>query len=253
MSASDRDEHIQNRLADVSIAAGLVHRLRALEGEVQTLLEDAQRNAAADGIAQSMIAAVAGISQPRVSKITSEPSGTSPDALRRRLHLISEWPGDALKAHADGFIGRMLYPPYERPVTRWVPTVWRRNRQWVQPDGRVYGETTPAEQEQADRRYWAVGAEVRAQAHPLVLAVDGKIERVYEVAGWIREAGQTKYSALGAGSAPWVRGAAAPAWVPAWWPSAFEPGQQLAAPARQGAYTPARITPDGVIHRASRS
>lgn len=252
MGASDRDQHIQNRLADVSIAAGLVYRLRALEGEVQTLLEDAQRNAAADGISQSLIATVAGISQPRVSKITSEASATSPDALRRRLHLISEWPADALKEHADGFSGRMLYPPYERSVTRWVPTVWRRDREWVQPDGRLYGETSATEQEQADRRYWAVGAEVRAQNHPLVLAVNGKIERVYEVAGWIREDGQTKWTALGGGADPWLAGPA-PTWVPAWWPDAFTPGRPLDPPARQGAYTPARITPDGTIHRAVRS
>jgi len=151
-----------------------------------------------------MIAAVAGISQPRVSKIASEPSGTRPDAMRRRLPFILERPGGALWAQADGFTGRMLYPPYERPMARWVPTVWRRDRQRVQPEGRVYGETTAAEQEQADRRYWAVGAEVRARAHPLLLAVDGKVERVYEAAGWIRESGQTKYPALGAGRVPWV-------------------------------------------------
>jgi len=252
MGASDRDQHIQNRLADVSIAAGLVHRLRALEGEVQTLLEDAQRNAAADGISQSLIATVAGVSQPRVSKITSEASATSPDALRRRLHLISEWPAEALKEHADGFTGRMLYPPYERAVTRWVPTVWRRDREWVQPDGRLYGETSAAEQEQADRRYWAVGAEVRAQNHPLVLAVNGTIERVYEVAGWIREDGQTKWTALGDGGDVWTSDTTAPSWVPLWWPDAFVPGRPLAAPARQGAYTPARIMPDGTIHRAAR-
>jgi hypothetical protein len=252
VSASDRDQHIQNRLVDVATTAGLVHRLRALEGEVQALLEDAQRHAAADGIPQSMIATVAGVSQPRVSKITSKPARLSTDALRARLFEISEWPGEALKAHRDGSPGRMLYPPYERPVTRWVPTVWRRDREWVQPDGRRYGETSPAEQEQADRRYWAVGVEVRAQSHPLVLAIEGTIERVYEVAEWIREDGQTKWTALSTGGQPWVRDSAAPTWVPAWWPDALTPGQPLEPPARQGAYTPARIAPDGAIHRAVR-
>lgn len=47
----------------------------------------------------------------------------------------------------------MLYPPFDRPVTRWVPTIWHRDRGWKQPDGRICGETSIEEQEQADRRY----------------------------------------------------------------------------------------------------
>lgn len=249
MSVSEADQRIQNLLADVSSAARFVHALRGLEAEAQILAEEAQRNAAAAGITQSAIATVANVSQPRVSKITSEASHTSPAALARQLHLISEWPGDALKRHAENFSGRMLFPPYERAVTRYVPTVWRRDREWKQPDGRLYGETSEHEQEQADRRYWAVGKEVRAQKQPLVVAVEGTIERVYHVSGWIQEAGQTKYSALGSGT--WATGAA-PSWVPAWWPDELSPGARLSAPARQGAYTPATITPDGVIHRATK-
>lgn len=48
-----------------------------------------------------------------------------------------------------------LLPHYERPVARWVPTICRRDREWKQSDGRLYGETSAQEQEQADRRYWA--------------------------------------------------------------------------------------------------
>lgn len=147
-----------------------------------------------------------------------------------------------------------LLPPYERLVARWVPTICRRDREWKQSDGRLYGETSAQEQEQADRRYWAVGAEVRAQKHPLVVAVQGTVERVYQVPGWIREQGETKYTALGSGV--WLRGedgpAPCPSWIPNWWPSEFTPGQHLDAPARQEAYAPAKVNPDGSVIRATR-
>jgi hypothetical protein len=93
---------------------------------------------------------------------------------------------------------------------------------------------------------------VRAQKYPLVLAVEGTIERVYQVAGWIREDGQTKYTALGSGFLLPGENASLHSWIPAWWPAEFTPGQPLAAPAQQGAYTPAQITPDGEVIRATR-
>jgi len=242
----------ESLLMDVWLAASFVHQLRGLTAELQGLLEDAQRNAAAADISQSTIASVAGVTRPRVSQIVASPSSTRPKTVGKRLQYISQNTVDALDAHGDGFAGQLLSSTLERPVTRWVPTVARRSHEWVEASGRSYGEVAdPTEQEQADLRYWKVGAEIRAQRNPLVVAVDGTIRRIYEVAGWILEDGQSKHTALG-GDVYTDESASRPGWLPAWWPAEFELGAELAPPTKWGAYTPARITPDGVIHRAAR-
>lgn len=252
MTAADADQTTQDRLADVYMAGSALHHVRGLAAELQVLFEDAQRNAYAEAqVSHSMLAEVSGLTRSRVTQILAELSGTRPSTLHARLHEIAEWPADALKNHSAGFTGQMLYPPYGRVTTRYVPTITRSAREWVEESGRHYGELTDsAQQEQADLGYWRVGKEIRAQKHPLVIAVDGTIERIYQVSGWTKEPGQRKYMALSADV--YAKPKDRPSWLPSWWPAAFELGQPLVAP-QYSAYTPARVAPDGTIDRASRA
>lgn len=105
----------QNELANVVTAARMLHSLRALTAEVETLLAQAMVRADATGITKTVIAEAAGLTRGRVSQIvTATPSAPNP---HDRLYKITEWPGDAIREHAADFAGTMTYPPYTRRRT----------------------------------------------------------------------------------------------------------------------------------------
>lgn len=109
------DELRQNALADVVDSAQLLHALRGLSAELETLLADAIAVARDTGLSQAVIAEAAALSPGRVSQIVSRGAGqASPKKLHDRVREISEWPGDALRSHRATFAGRMTYPPYAR-------------------------------------------------------------------------------------------------------------------------------------------
>ena len=64
------------------------------------------------------------------------------------------------------------------------PVIARSGRAYRDRDGRIYGETVPDEQRQADAGYWPVGAQVRAACAPMVVSVGGRVRRIYEVLDW---------------------------------------------------------------------
>lgn len=108
---SQKEDNQQNALADVNTAARLLHQLRGLASEVEGLLASAMSTADSLGLTKSIVAEAAGVSRGRVSQIVA---ATPDPAPSRRLYTISEWPGDALRGHLDGFLGHMTYPPYSR-------------------------------------------------------------------------------------------------------------------------------------------
>lgn len=65
-----------------------------------------------------------------------------------------------------------------------IAVISRRARSYRQPDGRVYGEVTPEEQRQSDAGSWRANKAIRDDCLPLVIAVDGTVQRIYEVNGW---------------------------------------------------------------------
>ena len=109
------DEHRQNALADVIESARLLHALRELSAELETLLAGAIRTAHGEGLSQAIIAEAAALSPGRVSQIVSGSAvQTSHKQLHDRIYKISEWPGDALRPYRASFTGRMTFPPYAR-------------------------------------------------------------------------------------------------------------------------------------------
>lgn len=65
-----------------------------------------------------------------------------------------------------------------------IAVISRRARSYRQEDGRVYGEVTPDEQRQSDAGAWRANQAIRNDCLPLVIAVDGTVERIYEVNDW---------------------------------------------------------------------
>jgi len=239
------DEAIQNALANVYSAATMAHRLRALERQVLELLGDAVVIASSTGASHATIAGVAGVTKGRAGQLARRPVIRTSAQVNELINTILEFPADALHAHASGFKGRMKYPPYERAVDRWIPTVSRRDREHDE-NGRHYGETVdPAEQLQADLGWWALGHRVRYQKLPLVVAVDEKIVRIREVEGWVQDPGTRKWRAEGGRLLTDDE-------LPEWWPEELRLGATLPIPAKMGAYTPARVLADGTFVRAVR-
>lgn len=78
---------------------------------------------------------------------------------------------------------------------RVFPVVSRSGRSYREATGRIYGEVSPAQQRQADAGYWRVGTAVRDACEPMTVAVAGKVERIYEVRGWIRDSASGKWVA----------------------------------------------------------
>jgi len=70
---------------------------------------------------------------------------------------------------------------------RVFPVIARSGRTYIQPNGRRYGETSPAEQRQADAGWWRAGAEVRDQCEPMTVSVAGAVARIYAVNGWRKD------------------------------------------------------------------
>lgn len=109
------DEIKQNALADVVESARLLHALRQLAGELESLLADTIKIAQRDGVPQALIAEAAAISAGRVSQIVNDGEPPAPSReVRRAIHQMSEWPGDALRPHRATYTGLMTYPPYAR-------------------------------------------------------------------------------------------------------------------------------------------
>jgi hypothetical protein len=117
-----RDEDRQNALADVTELARLLHALRGLSDEVETLLADAMKIAHGTGLSQAVIAEAVAGSPGRVSQVikTGEASMTQTQ-LHDHVFKISEWPGDALRPHRATFTGRMTMPPYARRRSNLTP------------------------------------------------------------------------------------------------------------------------------------
>lgn len=68
-----------------------------------------------------------------------------------------------------------------------IAVISRSGRAYQQPDGRIYGEVSPAEQRQADAGSWRANAAIRADLLPLTVAVGGTVQRIYEVNDWHRD------------------------------------------------------------------
>ncbi|MBH5141167.1 MULTISPECIES: hypothetical protein [Rhodococcus] len=109
------DDDRQNALADVMELARLLHALRGLSDEVETLLADAMKNARSSGLSQVLIAEAAALSSSRVSQVVKSDGVTVPRShVNDRVRKISEWPAEALKPYRASFSGRMTTPPYQR-------------------------------------------------------------------------------------------------------------------------------------------
>lgn len=109
------DDDRQNALADVSELAQMLHALRGLSGEVESLLADAMKVAHAVGLTQVLIADAAALSPGRVSQIVKDGEVSTPwEQLSERVHTLREWPGDALRPYRASFAGHMAMPPYRR-------------------------------------------------------------------------------------------------------------------------------------------
>jgi hypothetical protein len=140
--------------------------------------------------------------------------GTAPYIIRRRL--TNAWqmhyadpsrpaPPDPVNPDTT----RPRYLPAE--FDRWwqglpdiVVVVSRRGDKPERVDGRSRGEMS---QYDADRRYWFVGAGVRATARHAMVAVDGVVRRVYTLAGWEPNPGdQRQFGFRALGDAPLDRG-----------------------------------------------
>ena len=110
-----KDEERQNALANVLELARMLHSLRGLSDEVETLLTDAMKIANRTGLSQAVIAEAVAVSPGRVSQIvnTGEVSMTRAQ-LSDRVHKITEWPSNALRDYRTAFTGRVTMPPYAR-------------------------------------------------------------------------------------------------------------------------------------------
>lgn len=110
-----KDDDRQNALADVSELAQLLHALRGLSGEVETLLAEAMKVAHDRGLTQVLIADAAALSPGRVSQIVKDGEVfMTRKQLSERVHALREWPGDALRPYRASFAGHMAMPPYRR-------------------------------------------------------------------------------------------------------------------------------------------
>lgn len=78
---------------------------------------------------------------------------------------------------------------------RVFPVISRSGRTYYEDNGRTYGETEPHLQKQADAKYWLVGAAVRRDLEPMTVAVDGVVQRIYEVFGWTQDSESGKWMA----------------------------------------------------------
>lgn len=78
---------------------------------------------------------------------------------------------------------------------RVFPVISRSGRTYREATGRLYGETGPASQRQADAGFWRVGAAVRRDLLPMTVAVGGTVRRIWEVAGWTQDSETGKWVA----------------------------------------------------------
>lgn len=112
------DRNQQDALADVVELAQLLHALRGLSGEVESLLADGLKVARDAGLSQAVIAEASDLTRGRVSQVVnSGPATTTGEQLHASVFRITEWPGDALRLHRATFAGRMTFPPYHRRRT----------------------------------------------------------------------------------------------------------------------------------------
>lgn len=115
----------------------------------------------------------------------------------------------ALRAGANAAqVARQLGVTRQAVEKRWGPVtqgqrvaavISRRNRVRRDPaDPRgEYGEVGAPGQYDSDRRYWPVGAAVRAKARYAIVAVDSTVRRVYEIDRWQPKAGKWEFTAAG--------------------------------------------------------
>lgn len=128
------------------------------------------------------------------------------DLVRRRLGDLVD--NDVAKAREfgaetselSGSLGitrQAIEKRWPSPGERAAVVIARRNRVYVGGDGTRYGEIGGAEQYDADRRWFAVGAKVRKVAQFAIIAVDGIVDRTYEIdpASWVTRDGKSSYSA----------------------------------------------------------
>lgn len=109
------DADKQDALANVVELAGMLHALRGLSDEVETLLAEAMKIANREGLSQAIIAEAAALSAGRVSQVVTAGDASIPaKRVSDRMYKITEWPGDALRPHRSSFTGQMTMPPYPR-------------------------------------------------------------------------------------------------------------------------------------------